>query len=151
MYRRRRDFGVPHSLKRGVGSMIRPSKLARFGIVLGALALGSSFAYAQHSGVSVDPALAKRGKTVYASRGCEGCHSIGKGRRAGPDLAGVTERRSEEWLKKWLKDPSAMFDSDSTAKQLLAEAKGVKMPNMKLNDSDIEALINYLADAGKAK
>jgi len=44
-----------------------------------------------------------------------------------------------------------MFDSDSTAKQLLAEAKGVKMPNMKLNDSDIEALINYLADAGKAK
>jgi cbb3-type cytochrome oxidase cytochrome c subunit len=127
--------------------MIRPSKLAWYAVAL-SLALGSSFAYAQQSGAP-DPALAKRGKSVYGSRGCEGCHSIGKGRRAGPDLAGVTERRSEEWLKKWLKDPNAMFDSDSTAKALLAEAKGVKMPNLKLSDSDIDALISYLAEAGK--
>jgi cbb3-type cytochrome oxidase cytochrome c subunit len=129
--------------------MIRPSKLAWCGIVVGALALGSSFAYAQHSGVTVDPALAKRGKTVYTNRGCEGCHTIGKGRRAGPDLAGVTERRSEDWLKKWLKDPTAMMDSDSTAKQLVADAHGVKMPNLKLSDSDVDALISYLAEAGK--
>jgi cytochrome c2 len=129
--------------------MIRPSKLAWCGIGVGALARGSSFAYAQHSGVTVDPALAKRGKTVYTNRGCEGCHTIGKGRRAGPDLAGVTERRSEDWLKKWLKDPTAMMDSDSTAKQLVADAHGVKMPNLKLSDSDVDALISYLAEAGK--
>ena len=34
--------------------------------------------------------------------------------------------------------------SDSTAIAMTAEAKGLKMPNMKLSDSEIEALINYL-------
>jgi cbb3-type cytochrome oxidase cytochrome c subunit len=68
---------------------------------------------------------------------------------AGPDLAGVTERRSHDWLKRWLKDPTAMFGNDSTADAMVVESKNVKMPNMKLGESDIEALINYLADASK--
>jgi protein SCO1/2 len=65
---------------------------------------------------------------------------------AGPDLAGVAQRRSADWLKRWLKDPTAMFGNDSTADAILAEAKNVKMPNMKLGDSDIAALIAYLAE-----
>jgi len=39
-----------------------------------------------------------------------------------------------------------MFGSDSTADAILAEAKNVKMPNMKLGDADIAALIAYLAE-----
>jgi protein SCO1/2 len=64
---------------------------------------------------------------------------------AGPDLAGVTTRRDLAWLKSWLKDPAAMLASDSIAQAMLAEAKGVKMPNVKLQDQEIEALIHYLA------
>src|SRR2546427_8412910 len=123
--------------------MIATSKLAVCGVVVGALLVGGSVAGAQ---MKVDPGLAKRGKTLWMSRGCTGCHSIGKGKMSGPDLLGVTDRRSLSWLKRWLKAPDQMYDTDSIAKQLLAEAKNTKMPNLKLSDPDIDALINYLAE-----
>jgi protein SCO1/2 len=120
------------------------SKFALLGLVMGALAGSSSVASAQ--GMSINPNLAKRGKELWANRSCEGCHSIGKGRRAGPDLLDVTSRRSTEWLTKWLKNTREMQESDSVAQRLVVEAKGVKMANLHLTDADIEALISYLAD-----
>jgi protein SCO1/2 len=96
--------------------------------------------------MSVDPALAKRGATLFITRSCYSCHSIGRGRRGGPDLQGVTDRRTKEWLRQWLKDPTMMFGSDPVADAMLAENKMVKMPNMHLSDGDIEALTNYLAE-----
>ena len=44
-----------------------------------------------------------------------------------------------------------MYDSDSIAKGLLADAKGIKMPNLRLNDADIDALISYLAAESQKK
>jgi hypothetical protein len=52
-------------------------------------------------------------------------------------------------LKRWLKDPTSMFGNDSTADAILAENKNVKMPNMKLGDSDIAALMAYFAENPK--
>jgi cbb3-type cytochrome oxidase cytochrome c subunit len=112
--------------------------------LLGALPL--SQAHGQGSALTVDPALAKKGRSMFANKGCNGCHSIGGGKRAGPDLAGVSERRDPEWLRRFLKDPAPMFESDSLAKALLAEHKNVKMPNMKLSDGDIDALLHYIAE-----
>jgi protein SCO1/2 len=122
--------------------MTRTSKLALAALVGGLMAWGS---VAQAQGVTVDANLAKKGKSIFVNRGCSTCHSIGKGVLAGPDLAGVTTRRDLAWLKSWLKDPAAMLASDSIAQAMLAEAKGVKMPNVKLQDQEIEALIHYLA------
>jgi len=65
--------------------------------------------------------------------------------RAGPDLLGVVERRDQTWLKSWLKDPTPMLQNDSLAMALLAAAKGVKMPNMKLSERDIDAVMHYMA------
>jgi cytochrome c2 len=91
-----------------------------------------------------DPALAKRGASLFTSKGCNACHTVGKnGKMAGPDLAGVTHRRTHDWLRRWLKDPNAMFGSDSIVDAMVVQAKNVKMPNMKLTDSEIEALISY--------
>jgi len=122
--------------------MIRLSKLALCSLIVGALVCGGSVAQAQ----KMDPNLAKRGKSLFTNRGCYTCHTIGKGKMAGPDLAGVTQRRSHEWLKRWLKDPSQMIGSDSIADALVVEAKNVKMPNLKLSDSDVEAVIAYLRE-----
>ena len=33
---------------------------------------------------------------------CNACHSIGEGKKIGPDLKGVTERREEAWLIKFI-------------------------------------------------
>ena len=105
--------------------------------------------------VSVDPASVARGEDIYKKKGCAACHNIAKageeahrrpgGKQSGPDLAGVTERRDHDWLRRWLKDPDAMLASDPTAQAMFAQAKNVKMPNMKLSDAEIEDLISYLS------
>ncbi len=125
---------------------IRATQLGLCTLIVGALMLVGSIAQAQ-----ANPALASRGKSLFTSRGCTGCHSIGKGKQAGPDLLGVTDRRSVDWLKRWLHAPESMYDSDSIAKGLLADAKGIKMPNLRLNDADIDALISYLAAESQKK
>jgi len=106
---------------------------------------------AQTETLQPDAALAKRGRSLFTNRGCEACHSIGKGKRAGPDLAGVMERRDLDWLRRWLKNTTAMLESDSTAQALLAEYRGVRMPAQKLADADIEALLQYIAQESAKK
>lgn len=89
-----------------------------------------------------DQAEAEKGKKLFAERGCTACHSIGKGKIAGPDLLGVTQRRDEEWLKKWLKSPDTMILTDPIAKEMLGVYM-VPMPNLGLSDDEIDALIDY--------
>ena len=93
---------------------------------------------------------AETGKKLFQERGCLACHTIGKGKLTGPDLAGVTKRRDEEWLKKWLTSPETMLMSDPVAKELLQQYM-VPMPNQGLSPQDIEALIDYFEyeDSGK--
>jgi len=99
----------------------------------------------------VDTTLAKRGEALFSSRACVGCHSIGKGKRVGPDLAGVTATRDLDWLRRWLKDPTAMLATDSLAKALLKQNNNVPMPMLRLADDEVEALIHYIArESGKA-
>ena len=125
--------------------MMRTSQLTLFALVVGTMVGSSSVAQAQGS------AEAARGKSVWFNHSCDGCHSIGFGVRAGPDLQGVTERRTKEWLRKWLRDPDQMLASDPLAKQILKEAHGIKMPNTHLSDADTDAVIAYLAAASRKK
>jgi hypothetical protein len=37
-----------------------------------------------------------------------------------------------------------MLETDSVAKAMLAEFQNVKMPNMKLSDADVDALVHYM-------
>lgn len=121
--------------------VLRGSLLAGL-FVLGVGAVGT--ATAQQATLQVDAAAAKRGQSLFQSRGCTGCHSIGKGKRSGPDLAGVTQRRDLDWLRRWLKNPTPMFDTDSIAKALLAEYNNTRMPNLRLKDDEVDALLHYI-------
>ena len=116
-------------------------------LFVGFLALGLGPLAAQQAPcrLPVDTALATRGQALFSGRACVGCHSIGKGKRVGPDLAGVTARRDLDWLRRWLKNPTAMLASDSVAKALLAQNNNVAMPSMRLADDEVEALLHYIA------
>ena len=103
---------------------------------------------AQSIGVSTDAAVIKKGKALWNTKGCTGCHTIGRGRGAGPDLIGVLDRRGLDWVQRWLHDPPAMQESDSTAKALVAEFNNTRMPNLQLTDEEVTALIAYVADQG---
>lgn len=71
---------------------------------------------------------------VVSRRICTSCHTIGEsGGTAGPILNQVANRRSPEWLLRWLKDPSAV-------------KPGTLMPNFQLTDDEIEEIVGYLKD-----
>ena len=118
-----------------------------------ALAACNSFSTAKTSPVAgamlgdkpVDAALAQRGATVYLSRGCYTCHTMG-GRRAGPDLLGIMDRRDHTWLRAWLLNTDSMITSaDPQVKAMMEEWNGVKMPQVALNSNDVTALFHYMA------
>ena len=119
-------------------------RVLRGSLVAAMVVIGAGMAAAQQAPLQVDAAAAKRGQSLFQNRGCTGCHTIGKGKRAGPDLAGVTQRRSLDWLRRWLANPTPMFDSDSTAKALLAEFNNTKMPNLRLKPDEVDALLQYI-------
>ncbi len=51
-----------------------------------------------------------RGKNVWESNNCMGCHTIlGEGAYYAPELTKAYTRRGEAWLKAFLKDPQAMY------------------------------------------
>lgn len=74
---------------------------------------------------------------------CMSCHSVGAGKLVGPDLKGITEKRSEEWLLKFIKSPKAMIDSgDETAVALFEEFK-VMMPDPPLTEAEIKLTLEF--------
>ena len=92
----------------------------------------------------------KQGKAVEAGQkifqnNCAACHTIGKGKLLGPDLAGVTSRREEGWLKRQIKDPDRLIaEKDPIALLLVKEAGDVPMPNLELSGAEVASVISYL-------
>jgi nitrite reductase (NO-forming) len=87
-----------------------------------------------------DP-IAQQGKLNFELK-CIACHSIAGGDKVGPDLHGVTKRRTADWLTRWVRDPQPMLESDPVAKDLLAQYK-VPMPNQNANEAEIKGYIAY--------
>lgn len=80
---------------------------------------------------------------------CAACHSIGKGKLLGPDLMGITSKRSEEWLAKFIKSTKSMIEAnDSVAIALVKEYNNFIMPEMPYNPAEIKAVINFLRKSG---
>ncbi len=87
-----------------------------------------------------DP-TALSGKLAFESK-CLACHSIAGGDKLGPDLYGVSKRRDDAWLARWLKAPEQMLQSDPAAKQMLEKYK-LPMPNQGLSEAEIRAYVAY--------
>ena len=60
-------------------------------------------------------------------------------------VIGVARTTDRAWLVRWLKTPDEMLaKKDPIATQLFEQYKQVVMPNLKLTDVDVNALIEYL-------
>jgi mono/diheme cytochrome c family protein len=101
-----------------------------------------------------------RGEELFRTR-CASCHNIGAPagslaalRAIGPDLAGVAHTRDRAWLVRWLREPERMLaEKDPLAMSLFIKYNRLAMPNMKLQEADVGALISYMEqeDAAAAK
>ncbi len=76
---------------------------------------------------------------------CSACHTIGKGKLIGPDLKGVTERREEVWLIKFIQSSQTVVKSgDKIAVKLFEEYNKVPMPDNPLTDDEVRQLLKYI-------
>jgi hypothetical protein len=76
---------------------------------------------------------------------CAACHSIGEGPRIGPDLAGVTERRTMAWIIKFVRGSQALIKSgDPEAVALFKKFNNIPMPDMPLSDLQIQEVMDYI-------
>jgi mono/diheme cytochrome c family protein len=96
-------------------------------------------------------ALAQDGKAIFDAA-CAPCHRIGGGRLVGPDLAGINEKRPQDWLVRYIKSEEALVKSgDKTALALREEYK-MPMPDQALSDAQIKATLAHIktVEAGGA-
>lgn len=95
------------------------------------------------SGGAVDASLAAAGEGLFTSKGCTACHTIGSGRLVGPDLADVTQRRTDAFIVGMITNPDSMLANDADAKQLLAEYY-TPMTNQGITVENAQALLAFL-------
>lgn len=78
---------------------------------------------------------------------CAACHSIGGGVILGPDLAGVGDRRDEDWLVRFIQDsPGMIAAGDPLAVEVSDAFPGLAMPPWPLTDTEVRAILAYVAE-----
>ena len=88
----------------------------------------------------IDEALVAEGKEVFKSK-CSACHKVSK-RVVGPAMAGITSRRSPEWIMNMILNPEEMVAKDPVAKALLAEYLA-PMANQSLTEPEARSILEY--------
>ncbi len=75
---------------------------------------------------------------------CSVCHTIGGGRLVGPDLQGVSERRSEDWIIAFVQHSQQLVQAgDPVAVALFDEYNQIMMPDQPLSDEEIRDILQY--------
>jgi mono/diheme cytochrome c family protein len=95
----------------------------------------------------VDEERAALGEKLFQTKGCSACHTFGK-KMSGPDLAGVTTRRTAEWMENQILHPEVMTKTDPISHQLMAEM-ALQMPNQGLTPDEARAVIEFLKKKNK--
>lgn len=103
-------------------------------------------AAAAHAADAAAPSAFQRHAALFLQK-CAKCHTIGGGRRVGPDLRGVADRHEKEWILAFVMNPDAYLDSDPAAKKLLAENNGVRMENAHVTREQAEGLLEFISAA----
>lgn len=87
--------------------------------------------------------LATTGEGLFRTKGCVTCHTYGKKMPTGPNLQGVTMRRTAEWMQHQIMHPDVMVKTDPITRSLVTEFK-VPMTNMQVTEEQAKALIEFL-------
>ena len=100
-----------------------------------------------------DEAMAKTGERLFQTKGCSACHAFGK-RVTGPDLAGVSMRRTAAWMEMQILHPDVMVKQDPIARDLFAQF-ALQMPKQGLTEDEAKSVIEFFKykdhEAGEAK
>jgi cytochrome c2 len=85
---------------------------------------------------------------LFNSR-CRACHTFGGGDLIGPDLKGVTDRHSREWLRKWITSSQTVVRAgDPAAVALFNKFRRFPMPDQSFVPGELESLLDYFTAGG---
>jgi len=103
----------------------------------------------RYADLHAPPAVGKGGY-LFKTR-CSACHTIGKGDSLGPDLSNLAKRRDQAWVARYLSEPDKMLAAgDPIAKKLFEQYRGVRMPNLGLDQDEIAALLLHIERESQA-
>ena len=88
-----------------------------------------------------------KGESIFRTR-CSACHKFGAD-GVGPDLMAVAEKHDRNWLTRWIKEPDKMLAERDPLATALLKKYSIPMPNMRLTDQDVEAVIAYIEAESK--
>ncbi|MFD2514303.1 cytochrome c3 family protein [Pontibacter locisalis] len=95
-----------------------------------------------------DPAVISAGEALFKNN-CAVCHSAGTDVIVGPGLQGVSDRRNEAWLIKWIKNSQALIQAgDPEAVAVYNEYNKQAMPSFAFSDDEVKAILAYV-ESGK--
>lgn len=126
---------------RGSGDSVATVRRVRLLLGVGLAVIGASVP----AGSAV--AAPAQGQAVFDSL-CAGCHTVGGGKKVGPDLAGLPDRVDRAWAEKFILAPQDVIASgDPTAKKLVSEY-GMPMPDVGVTAAQIGPLLAFLGYKG---
>ncbi len=86
---------------------------------------------------------ADQGEQIFQTL-CVMCHTLGGGRLIGPDLQGIADRRSEDWIIRFVRASQQLVsEGDPDAVAVFEEYARVPMPDQALSDDEIRAVIAF--------
>lgn len=88
----------------------------------------------------IDQDMVAEGLVIFEGK-CSACHKIEQ-RYVGPPLAGVTERRTPEWIMNMILNPEEMVKKDPQARALLAEYMA-PMADQGLSEEEARKILEY--------
>lgn len=97
------------------------------------------------SPVGVSTLSSEKGTALYQNI-CSACHTIGGGKKIGPDLKGVTSRQDPNWLVRWIQEPDKVLaEGDSHATQLMQKHDNFPMPNYAISEAQAKDILAHIA------
>lgn len=90
----------------------------------------------------IDKNMVAVGEKVYDVK-CASCHKLTDEKLVGPGWAGVTTRRTPEWIMNFVTNTDEMLNKDAEALAML-EICLVRMPNQNLSDDEARAVLEHM-------
>jgi glucose/arabinose dehydrogenase/mono/diheme cytochrome c family protein len=112
--------------------------------LIGAMSfLGACKSKSGYSDIPEDSATVAKGQQAF-SQNCSACHNFRQD-GIGPQLGGITQTVSADWLRKFIKDPKAVVESgDDRGEKLLARYKTMMPSFSHYTDEELTEIIAYL-------
>lgn len=118
--------------------------MTRVAVILLALILVSGAGVCAPVVAAVPPDSQAQGRQLFEAK-CSECHTIGQGRKVGPDLYGITQIRPKDYLVSFIGNATHMFERrDPIAVMVLGQYKTIRMPNLHLSEDQVLAIIAYI-------